>query len=78
MRTHQRPVSVALDALHEQIGNPHSEEKITGTVLLRSSVLATVEELEDVGVPRLEVDGKRSRSLKTFREEVSKQERITV
>jgi hypothetical protein len=49
-----------LDALHEQVGDPQRVEQVARAVLLRAGVLAEVEELEHVGVPRLEVDRKRA------------------
>jgi hypothetical protein len=62
-RTEQRPVASLLDALHEEIGDPEGEEQVAGANLLLAVILAEVEELEDVGVPGLEVDGKRSWAL---------------
>lgn len=59
----ERPVATLLDALHEQVRNPEREEQVASTNLLLAVVLAQVEELEDVGVPRLEVNGERSRAL---------------
>ena len=63
MRTHQRPDPVGLDSLHEEVGNPESVEQVSGALLLLAVVLAEVQELEDVGVPRLQVDGKRAWAL---------------
>mgnify|MGYP001587020265 FL=1 len=57
------PVTRLLDALHEEVGDPEGEEEVARANLLLAVVLAEVEELEDVGVPRLEVDGERSGSL---------------
>ena len=58
MRTHQRPDAVGLDALHEEVWNPKSVEEVPGALFLLAVVLAEVQELEDVGVPGLEVDRK--------------------
>ena len=63
VRTHQRPDPVGLDSLHEEVGNPESVEQVSGALLLLAVVLAEVQELEDVGVPRLQVDGKRAWAL---------------
>jgi len=52
------PVSVIEDALHEQVRDPQAQEEVTGAVLLGAGVLAQIEERKDVGVPRLEIDGK--------------------
>lgn len=60
---HQRPISVLLHSLHEQVGHPERVEEVTCSLLLLARVLATVEEVEDVGVPGLQVDGERARPL---------------
>jgi hypothetical protein len=49
-----------LDALHEEVGDPQRVEQVARAVLLRAGVLAQVEELKHVRVPRLEVDRKRA------------------
>jgi hypothetical protein len=49
----------------QEIRNPQSIKEITSTTLLLAVVLPQVEELEDVGMPRLEVDGERSRPFVT-------------
>ena len=51
------PLAVSLDALHEQIVGPQAVEQVPGAGLLLAVVLAEVEPVEDVRVPRLEVDG---------------------
>jgi len=63
VRTHQGPVLVVFHATHEQVGNPESEEQVARTMFLSTSVLPTIEVLEYVGVPRLQVDGKGARTL---------------
>ena len=35
VRAHERPRAVALDALHEQVGNPQAVEEVARTHLLR-------------------------------------------
>mmetsp|Transcript_73652 Transcript_73652/g.208598 ORF Transcript_73652/g.208598 Transcript_73652/m.208598 type:complete len:573 (-) Transcript_73652:343-2061(-) len=53
----QRPLQVLLDAAHEEVGNPEAVEKVAGALLLLPVVLLQLEEVKDVGVPRLEVHG---------------------
>ena len=60
---HESPGAVLLDTLHEQIGDPEGKEEIASAHLLLTVVLAEVEELEDIGVPRLKVDGESTRTL---------------
>lgn len=60
---HEGPVSVGLDALHKQVGNPKSVEQITGTIGLVTVVLTKVEEGEDIGMPGLNVGGNTSLAL---------------
>jgi hypothetical protein len=62
VRTHESPLAVLLNPLHEEIRDPKSEEEITGTDLFLSVVLAKVEEFKDIGVPGLEIDGKGTRT----------------
>lgn len=62
-RAEERPVAVLLDSAHEHVWNPERIKQVTRADLLLAVVLAQVEELEDVCVPRLNVDGKGSRSL---------------
>jgi len=52
------PVSVIEDALHEQVRDPQAQEEVAGAVLLGAGVFAQIEKRKDVGVPRLEIDGK--------------------
>ena len=56
VRAHQGPVSILLDALHEEVRCPEGVEQVAGALLLLSVVLLEVEEIENVGVPRLDVD----------------------
>ena len=56
----QGPLAVGLDAFHEQIVGPEAVEEVTRARLFFAVVLAEVEPVEDVGVPRLEVDGERA------------------
>ena len=57
MGAHQRPVAVGFHALHEQVGDPQGVEQVAGAHLLLAVVLLQVQEVEDVGVPGLQVDG---------------------
>ena len=52
----QRPVGVGLDAAHELVGDPVGEVEVVGAPGVLAGVVAQLEELLDVGVPRLEVD----------------------
>ena len=63
VRTHEAPDAVRLDPLHEEVRDPHGVEQVPGAVLLLAVVLPQIQELKDVGVPRLEVDGKGAGSL---------------
>ena len=60
MRTHETPHAVLLHPLHEEVRNPQRVEEIAGALFLLAVVFAQVEEVEDVAVPRLDVDGKRA------------------
>jgi len=64
VRTHQSPVFVALNTSHEQIWDPQTQEQISSSVLFSACVLPTIEKLENVGMPRLEVNGKCTGPLK--------------
>ncbi|GIX65122.1 signal peptide containing protein [Babesia caballi] len=57
VRAHQGPLPVSLDTLHEQVGNPQGVEQIARACLLGAVVLAKVQKVHDVGVPRLHVNG---------------------
>jgi len=64
MRTHQSPVFIALNTSHEQIWNPQTQEQISSSVLFSASVLPAIKKLENVSVPRLQVNGKCTGPLK--------------
>jgi hypothetical protein len=51
------PVGVVLDTLHEQVGDPQTQEEVSRANLFGARVLAQVQERKDVGVPRLNVHG---------------------
>ena len=55
---HEGPHSEFFDPLHEQIRDPKCVEEVAGSLLFFSVIFAEVEEGKDIGVPRLEVDGK--------------------
>jgi len=67
VRTHQGPVCVILNTPHEEIWDPQTQEEVPSAMLFGTSVLPHVKKLENVGVPRLQVDGKCSRPLKCQR-----------
>jgi hypothetical protein len=51
---------VCLSCLHEEVVDPQSVEKVSRALLLNAVVLLELKEGQDVGVPRLEVDGERA------------------
>jgi len=63
-RAKEGPVAVVLHTLHEEIRDPQPKEEVPGPLVLNSGVLTEIQELEDVCVPGLEVNGKRSCSLR--------------
>ena len=56
----QRPVGVGLDPAHELVGDPVGQVEVVGAPGVLAGVVAQLEELLDVGVPRLEVDAGRA------------------
>ncbi len=76
MGAHQRPHAIGLDAAHKQVRDPQRVEQITCTLhvlnsiekactdlLFHASVLAEIEEGENVGMPGFDVDGDGARTL---------------
>lgn len=63
VRAEKRPIAIGLNTLHEEIRRPESIEQVTRADLLLAVVLAEIQELKDVGVPRLQVDSKGTRAL---------------
>ena len=63
LRVEQRPRPVVLDPLHEQVGHPVGEVEVVRTSGFVAGVVLELEELLDVGVPRLEVDARRALAL---------------
>ena len=61
--THQRPLAVRLNALHKEIRDPDGIKEMTCSLYFFAGVLAAIEKVEDIGVPRLEVDGEGTWSL---------------
>ena len=55
MGTHQRPFVVGLDTAHEQIGNPQGRKEIASAFLFGTGVLAGIEKIEDISVPRFQI-----------------------
>ena len=65
VRAHQGPVAILLDALHEEVRR-QGVEQVAGALLFLTVVLLEVEEVKDVGVPRLDVDGERAHACATL------------
>ena len=63
LRVEQRPHFVVLDAAHEQIGDPVGDVQVVGAPRLVAGVVAQLQEVLDVGVPRFDVDARRALSL---------------
>ena len=76
VRTHQRPVLILFHATHKQIRNPQPKEQVSGTVFLSTGVLATIQVLENVSMPRLQVYRKSSGTLKTVQTRYQRQNYI--
>ena len=62
MRAHQTPHAILLHTAHEEVRDPQGVEEITGALFFLAVVLAQVQEVEDVRVPRLQVNGESSRT----------------
>ena len=60
MGAHEAPHAKFLDALHEQIGYPQSIKEVTRPLLFLAMVLSQVQKRQNVGVPRLQIDGESS------------------
>ncbi len=54
----QAPLPVLLDALHEQVGDPVGDVEVVRAAGVVAGIVAQLEEVLDVGVPRLEVDAR--------------------
>mmetsp|Transcript_2175 Transcript_2175/g.8519 ORF Transcript_2175/g.8519 Transcript_2175/m.8519 type:complete len:408 (+) Transcript_2175:256-1479(+) len=63
IRAHQRPITVRLDALHEQVVRPQPIEEIASARFFFAVILAKVKPVEDVRVPRFDVDGESTLAL---------------
>lgn len=63
VRVHQGPLLILLHALHEEVRNPQSVEQIAGSLFLLPCVLLAVQELENVCMPWLQVNGEGTRPL---------------
>ncbi|KAH3661623.1 hypothetical protein OGAPHI_006472 [Ogataea philodendri] len=64
-RREQSPVGVLLDSLHEQVWDPQSREQVSSSDFLLTVVLTDVDEIKDVGMPWLDIQGKGTRTLVT-------------
>ena len=60
---HQGPITVLFHTLHEQVRNPKGVEQIACALLFLTVVLLEIEKVVDVGVPGLDVNGKRTLAL---------------
>mmetsp|Transcript_12764 Transcript_12764/g.23829 ORF Transcript_12764/g.23829 Transcript_12764/m.23829 type:complete len:351 (-) Transcript_12764:99-1151(-) len=58
--TKEGPGAVALDAFHEQIGNPQGVEQVSGSIGFVSVVFAEIQKGKNVGMPRFQVAGNAS------------------
>lgn len=64
MRAHERPQAVLFHPLHEKIRDPHGVKQVPSPALLLARILLCIQELEDIRMPRLQVDGEGTRPLK--------------
>lgn len=53
---HQGPLAIGLYPSHEEIGDPQGVEEVSRSNFLFTVVLSEVDEVKDVGMPRLEVN----------------------
>mmetsp|Transcript_33612 Transcript_33612/g.60520 ORF Transcript_33612/g.60520 Transcript_33612/m.60520 type:complete len:225 (-) Transcript_33612:149-823(-) len=60
MRTHQTPHPILLHPLHEKIRNPQTIEQIPRALFFLPVILPQVQHVEDIGMPRFDVDGEGS------------------
>ena len=63
IRTHECPISFFLNSLHKEIRDPKSIEQISRSILLLTSILLHIQEIINISMPGLKVNGKRSFSL---------------
>ena len=57
VRAHQCPLLIVLNSLHEQIRNPKRVEQVTRSVFFSAIVLPELKEIDDISMPRLQVNG---------------------
>jgi hypothetical protein len=62
---HQRPVTVTFNTFHKKIRDPESVKKIASAVFFCSVVFAELQKVNNISVPRLKVNCKRSLALAT-------------
>ena len=65
MWVHQRPRCIGLHPSHKKIRNPQGIKQIPGPQILHAGLKFQVQKVENVAVPRFQVDGKRARALIT-------------
>lgn len=56
VRAHQCPVSVGFNTSHEHVGDPKSVEQVSSSDFFFTVVLSQIDKVEDVCVPRLQID----------------------
>ena len=61
--TKEGPFAVLLHSFHEQVRNPERVEKIAGPQFLLAMVLFEFQKIKNIGVPRLQINGKRTFAL---------------
>lgn len=70
-RIEERPLRIRLNALHEEIGDPHGVKEVPGTEVLVALVTFEVQEAHYIGVVRLDVDRTTSLAFAALREGVA-------
>ena len=65
VRAHERPISVLLHSLHEEVGDPERVEEVSRPILLCAIIFAELKELVNVGMPWLKVDSEGALALAT-------------
>ena len=63
IRAEQAPHSIGFDTFHEQVRSPHGIEQVASSLFFSTSVLLELEEILDIRMPWLHVDGECTRAL---------------
>jgi len=53
IRAKESPVLIISNSLHEEIWNPQSIEKVSGSLLLFTMIFLQLQEVKDIGMPGL-------------------------